>query len=64
MDYIFEHLLSDLRARYPRAKADAAFVWFHENHSPEFKRSIYPLDYIRENETVWSPDSSENKEGQ
>ncbi len=50
---LFEELLSGLRETYSKRKADNAFVWFHEHHTPEFKRTVDPIAYIRSNEERW-----------
>ncbi len=50
---IFENLLQRLRDIYSPAKADRAFLWFHEKHTPEFKNLVDPVEYIQVNEAKW-----------
>jgi len=51
---LFDKLLKELRSLYPAKKADRAFLWFHENHTPGFKLSVNPIEYIASQETIWS----------
>lgn len=51
---LFENLLAELRNIYDSREAEKAFLWFHENHGAEFKKTVKPLKYIAKNKNLWT----------